>query len=162
MFLNINIVPLHGYWLNGIVSSCISSYKCSHLLYEGKIYNRLQANLYMQKFHIHLLSKTLVSKIDKKKWSLVHGPKVEGHFSTILMYWIQRSWWFINPSNGYDSVARWIPPTTGFQGHLSNPYPGHRMETIHKKGLPLGRASVFMDVLCGNAWKVHRTNYYIL
>ena len=50
-------VSLHGYWRNGIVSSCISSYKCSHLLYEGKIYNRLQANLYVEKFHIHLLSK---------------------------------------------------------------------------------------------------------
>ena len=25
-------VPLHGYWHNGIVSSCISSYKCSHIL----------------------------------------------------------------------------------------------------------------------------------
>ena len=25
-------VPIHGYWRNGIVSSCISSYKCSHLL----------------------------------------------------------------------------------------------------------------------------------
>ena len=79
-------VPLHGYWLNGIVSSCISSYKRSHLLYEGKIYNRLQADLYVQKFHIHLLSKTLVSKIDKKKWSLVHGPRVEGYSSTIAMY----------------------------------------------------------------------------
>ena len=71
-------VPLHGYWRNGIVSSCISSYKCSHLLDEGKIYNHLQADLYVQKFHIHLLSKTLVSKIDKKMilspWTQSRGP----------------------------------------------------------------------------------------
>ena len=34
---------------------------------EGKIYNHLQVDLYVQKFHIHLLSNTLVSKIDPKK-----------------------------------------------------------------------------------------------
>ena len=72
-------VPLHGYWHNGIVSSYISSYKFSHLLDEGKIYNHLQANLYVQKFRIHLLRKTLVSKIDKKKmipypWTQSRGP----------------------------------------------------------------------------------------
>ena len=33
---------------------------------DGKIYNHHQADLYVQKFHIHLLSKTLVSKIDPK------------------------------------------------------------------------------------------------
>ena len=33
---------------------------------ERKIYNHLQADIYVQKFHIHLLRKTLVSKIDKK------------------------------------------------------------------------------------------------
>ena len=107
-------VPQSGYWCNGIVFSCISSYKCSHLLDEGKIYNHLQDNLYVQKFHIHLLSKTLVSKIDKKKLSLIHGPRVEGHCSTISMYWIQRSWWFIDLSNGHQSMERWIPPATGF------------------------------------------------
>ena len=32
---------------------------------ERKIYNHLQVDPYMQKFHIHLLSKTLVSKIDQ-------------------------------------------------------------------------------------------------
>ena len=68
-------VPLHGYWCNGIVSSYISSYKCSHLLDEGKIYNHLQANLYVQKFHIHLLSKTLVYKIDKKNDPLSMDPE---------------------------------------------------------------------------------------
>ena len=97
-----------------------------------------------------------------KQWSLVHGTKLEGHPSTFPMSWIQRSWHFIGPSNGHDSMARWIPPPIGFQGHLLNPYPGHRMETVHKKGLSMGRASVFRHVLCGNAWKVHRTDYYIL
>ena len=63
---------------------------------------------------IHLLRKTLVSKIDKKKWSLVHGPRVEGHSSTIMMYWIQQSQRFINLSNGHQSMERWIPPPTGF------------------------------------------------
>ena len=45
---------------------------------EGKIYNHLQADLYVQKIHIHLLSKTLVSKIDWKMipcpWTPIRGP----------------------------------------------------------------------------------------
>ena len=85
-----------------------------------------------------------------KKWSLIHGTRLEGHPSTIPMSWIQRSGRFVDPSNGHDSVARWIPPPTGFQGHLLNPYPGHRMETVHKKGLLVGHAIFFRHVLCGN------------
>ena len=36
------------------------------------------------------------------------------------MSWIQRSQWFIDLSNSHDSMARWIPPPIGFQGHLLN------------------------------------------
>ena len=67
-----------------------------------------------------------------KKWSLVHGLILEGHPSTILMSWIQHSWRFVDPSNGHDSMARWIPPPIGFQGHLLNPYLGNIMETMHQ------------------------------
>ena len=97
-----------------------------------------------------------------KQLSLLHGSRLEGHPSTISMSKIQWSWRFVDPSNGHDSMACWIPPPPDFQGHLLNPYPGHRMETVHKKGLLVGRASAFRHVLCGNAWKVHRTDYYIL
>ena len=38
----------------------------------------------VQKIHIHLLRKTLVSKSDQK-WSLIHGTILEDHPSTILM-----------------------------------------------------------------------------
>ena len=86
-----------------------------------------------------------------KQWSLVHGTILEGHSSTILMSWIQRSQWFVDQRNNHDSMACWIPSPTGFQGHLLNPYSGHRMETVHKKGLPVGHASMFRHVLCGNA-----------
>ena len=86
-----------------------------------------------------------------KKWSLIHGTRLEGLPSTILMSWIQLSQWLIDPRNGHDSMARWIPPPTGFQGHLLNPYPGRRMETMHQKGLPVGCASMFQHVLCGNS-----------
>ena len=75
-----------------------------------------------------------------KKWSLVHGTWLEGHPSTILMSWIQQSQRFIDLSNGHDFVARWIPPPTGFQGHLLNPYSGHRMEIVHQKGLSVVHA----------------------
>ena len=63
----------------------------------------------------------------QKKWSLVHGPRVEGHSSTIPMSRIQWSQRFIDLSNGHHSMACWIPSPTGFQGHLLNPYLGHRM-----------------------------------
>ena len=96
-----------------------------------------------------------------KKWSLIHGPKLEGHPSTIPMSWIQQSQWFIDPSNGHDFVACWIPSPTGFQGHLLNPYLGHRMETVHKKGLPVGCASVFRHVLCGNASHTFMVEQYV-
>ena len=86
-----------------------------------------------------------------KKWSLVHGTRLEGHPSTIPMSWIQRSRWFIDPSNGHDSMACWIPPPIGFQGHLLNPYSGHRRETVHQKGLSMVHATLFRHVLCGNA-----------
>ena len=86
-----------------------------------------------------------------KKWSLVHGTRLEGHPSTISISWIKQSQWFVNPSNGHDSMACWIPPPTGFQRHLLNPYSGHRMETVHQKGLPMGHASIFRHVLCGNS-----------
>ena len=86
-----------------------------------------------------------------KNWSLVHGPRLEGHLSTILMSWIQQSWQFVDPNNGHDCVACWIPPPTGFQGHVLNPYPGHRMEIVHQKGVSMGHASGFTKVPCGNA-----------
>ena len=86
-----------------------------------------------------------------KKWSLIHGTRLEGHPNTIPMSWIQWSRRFVDPSNGHDSVARWIPPPTGFQGHLLNPYPGHRMETVHQKGILVGHASLFRHVLSGNS-----------
>ena len=34
----------------------------------------------------------------------------------------------------------------GFQGHLLNPYPGHRMETMHQNGLSVGHARIFRQV----------------
>ena len=86
-----------------------------------------------------------------KKWSLIHGTRLEGFPSTIPMSWIQWSRRFVNPSNGHDSMAHWIPPPTGFHRHLFNPYPRHRMETMYQKGLIVGRASLFKCMLCGNA-----------
>ena len=86
-----------------------------------------------------------------KKWSLVHGTRLEDHPSTISMSWIQRSQRFVYLSNGHDSMARWIPPPADFQGHLLNPYPRNRIETMHKKGFLVCRASIFRHLLCGNA-----------
>ena len=111
---------------------------------------------HVQKFHVHILSKNLVSKIDQNNglFSMepdLHGTRLEGHPNTIPMSWIQWSQWFVDPSNGHDSVACWIPPPIGFQGHLLNPYSGHRMETVYQKGFPVGRTSVFRQVPCGNA-----------
>ena len=45
------------------------------LFQEVKIYNNLQADLYVQKFHIHLLSKSLVSKINQKNDPLSMDPE---------------------------------------------------------------------------------------
>ena len=61
-----------------------------------------------------------------KKWSLIHGTRLEGLPSTIPMSWIQRCWQFIDPSNDHHSITHWIPPPTVFQGHLLNPYPGDK------------------------------------
>ena len=87
----------------------------------------------------------------QKKWSLVHGPRVEGHPRTISMSWIQRSWRFVDSSNGHHSIACWIPPPIGFQGHLLNPYPGHKMETMHQKWVPASNTSFFRYFPYGNA-----------
>ena len=62
-----------------------------------------------------------------KQWSLIHGTRLESLPSTIPMSWIQQSRRFIDPSNDHHFMACWFPPPTGFQGHLLNPYPGHRM-----------------------------------
>ena len=85
-----------------------------------------------------------------KNWFLIYGTKLEGLPRTIPMSWIQQSQQFIDLSNDHHSIAHWIPPPTGFQGHLLNPYPGHRMETMHQNGLSRGHASMFRKVPCGN------------
>ena len=85
-----------------------------------------------------------------KKWSLVHGPKVEGNPRIISMSWIQWSRRFVDPSDGHHSMALWSPPPTGFQGHILNPYLGHRMEIMHPHRILVGHEGVFRHVPCGN------------
>ena len=95
-----------------------------------------------------------------KTWSLVHGPRLDCHREHYLDV--------LNPmelmvckfdlwSSFYGMLK---PPPTGFQGHLLNPYPGHRMETVHKKGLLVGHASVFRHVLCGNTGHTFMVKQY--
>ena len=106
---------------------------------------------YVLKFHIPLLSKTLVSKIDLKQDPLSMDPDERDTPTTIMMSWIQQSWQFIDPINGDHSMAHWIPPPTCFQGHLLNPYLGHRMEIVHQNRILVGHASMFRKFPCGNA-----------
>ena len=106
---------------------------------------------YVQKFHISLLSKTLVSKIDLKQNPLSMELENRATPRTILMSWIQQSQRMVDPIHDHHSMARWIPPPIGFQGHLLNPYLGHRMEIMHQKWILVGHASVFREVPFGNA-----------
>ena len=96
-----------------------------------------------------------------KKWSLVHGPRLEGHPSTILMSWIQHIQKFIDPRNSHHSMACWIPPPIGFPGYLLNPYQGHRMESVHQNELSMGHANVFRKVPCGNASHMFTIEQYV-
>ena len=116
----------------------------------------------MQNFQIPLLRKTIVSKIYLKQDPLSMDPEYRANPSTIPMSWIQRSQRFVDPSHGHHSMARWSPPPTGFQGHLLNPYMGHRMEIVHQKGISMGRASLFRHVLCGNASHTFTIEKYTL
>ena len=120
-------------------------------IFMVKEFAKLTPNPYVQKFDIPLLRKTLVSKIDQKNDPLYMYPDKRSSHSTILMSWIQRSWRFLNPSNDHHSMAHWSPPHRGFQGHLLNPYPGHRVEIMHKNWITMGDASVFRHVPCGNS-----------
>ena len=76
-------------------------------------------------------------------------PDERGNPRTIPMSWIQHIQRFIDLSHGHHSMARWIPPPTGFQGHLLNPYLGHRMEIVHQNEFQVVHASVFRDISCG-------------
>ena len=79
--------------------------------------SNLQSWPYVQKFHIHLLTKTLVSKIDLKYNPLSMEPQERESPSTIPMSSIERSRWFVYLSHKHHSMVRWIPPSKGFHEH---------------------------------------------
>ena len=109
-----------------------------------------KADPYVQKFRIHLLRKTLVSKIDQKNDPLSMDPEQRATPISILMSWIQWIQHLVDLSNDHYFITRWIPPLTGFHGHLLNPYSRHRMEIVHQNRILVSHARIFIHFPCGN------------
>ena len=97
----------------------------------------------MKKLYISLLNKSLVSKIDLKYNPWPMELEERGTLCTIPMSWIQRSLWCIDLIQGHHSMAHLSSSPRGFQGHMLNPYPRHRIQIMQQDCVLGGVACVF-------------------